>query len=132
MIKYSNLKQNDLYQIFESLNTMILICSSDNGVDFQIKSVNKAFLKLQKKRYEDVVGLDINDICTQPKFVGLLEELKAIYQTAQKSEFMINLYKNGKFYGWRETKLLKLSSGDIAIVHDDHTLEHTSLYHLKQ
>ena len=127
MIKYSNLKQNDLYQIFESLNTMILICSSDNGVDFQIKSVNKAFLKLQKKRYEDVVGLNIDDICTQPKFVGLLEELKSIYQTAQKSEFTINLYKNGKFYGWRETKLLKLSSGDIAIVYDDHTLEHTSL-----
>lgn len=123
MIRYENLQTNDFYGIFESLSSAIVICTYEPLI---IKWANSGFEKSQKKKYEEFIGKNLDTLFTKQQFLGLQEELHLLNQTMKKREFTLNFYKNGKLYGWREMKLFKLSLGDVAIVYDDHTIEHTN------
>ncbi len=108
--------------IFNNMSSGVIVYSVVNdGEDFIILDLNRAALKIQKAKKQDVLGNRVQDIFPELKETGLLAAFKRIVRTGRPERLSVTLKDGGKISCWREYYVYRLSSGEIVTIYDDVT-----------
>ncbi|MBN2323334.1 MAG: PAS domain-containing protein [Spirochaetes bacterium] len=132
--------QNALYEselrlrtLFDTISSAVVVYdTADNGRNFIIKNMNRAALRIEKVKPDEVVGKNVVEIFPGIKKYGLFEVFQRVYMTNKPEKFPVSYYEDGRISGWRENYVYKLPSGEIVAVYDDVTEKMQTLTELQE
>lgn len=93
----------------------------DQGNDFILKDINKAGEEIEQQSRENLIGHKISQMFPDTKECRLLDLFREVWQTGTPVHQPISHHKDGALLGWRENRVYKLPTGEIATIYDDVT-----------
>jgi two-component system sensor histidine kinase/response regulator len=132
--------QNALYEseirlriLFDNISSAVVVYdTADNGRNFIIKNMNRAALRIEKVKPDEVVGKNVVEMFPGIKKFGLFKVFQRVYRTNKPERFPVSYYEDGRISGWRENYVYKLPSGEIVAVYNDETEKMRALQELKE
>ncbi|MFW5976593.1 MAG: HD domain-containing phosphohydrolase [Bacillota bacterium] len=120
--KTLNIKENKYRKLFNNMKEGVAIYEPvDEGKNFKFLNINKAGLKIDDLKRENVIGKKVTEVFPGIKDFGLFEILQKVNKTGESEVYPITLYEDDRISGYRHNFLYKLPSGEIAAVYSDET-----------
>src|SRR5690625_321148 len=95
--------------------------AGESGMDYIIKDVNPAALKIENWRRADVIGKPLAIVRPGVEQFGIIEIFRRVWETGQAMHYPAQVYKDGPEERWYENTVFKLPSGEVVAVYDDVT-----------
>jgi len=112
----------DYREIIEQVADCIAVYEAvDGGSDFIFREFNSKAEKTEHISREEVLGKSIKDVFPGVVEFGLFEVLKRVYVSGKKESFPLRFYKDERIEGWRESEIMKMSSGHLLVTYRDLT-----------
>lgn len=112
-----------LKAMVEKIHSGIVFCqATENGEDFEIKSLNTAAQIIENVSEADAVGQLFSKTFPYSLQSGLFSVLKRVYQNGSAEHLPTSYYIGNQIEGWRENYIYRLPSKEIAIVYNDETI----------
>jgi PAS domain S-box-containing protein len=93
------------------------------GKDYIIKEFNKAALKTEGKKIEDVIGKSLFDLRPNIDQYGLIDIFKKVWETGETTHYPAKVYVDDKYYNWYENHVFKIPNGEIVAIYEDVTAQ---------
>ena len=94
-----------------------------SAADYRLKDFNRASLRMEGRRSEDVLGKSLADLSLGGGETGLVETLWRVWRTGDPERFAARRYSNELLTTWYDTFLFKLPAGEIVAIYNDVTAE---------
>ncbi len=108
--------------IFEQTSSGVAVYRPvDNGEDFEFIDYNPAGARLDQTSREAVIGRRVTERFPGIREMGLLTVLQRVARTGAPEDLPLSQYQDDRIAGWRETRVFRLSSGEVVAVYDDLT-----------
>ncbi len=101
--------------VYEVLN------SGESSMDYIIKRINSAGLKIENMREEDCLGKPLGQVRPGVDEFGIISVLKKVWETGETINYPAKIYKEGTQKRWYENTVYKLNPGEIVAVYADVT-----------
>lgn len=89
-LSVDSIKSKVFQNIFDVVNSAIVVLSSNDGKTFFIQDANSSFLMIGKRKKKEIINKDFQDIFPQIEQTGLLEVLQRVYKSGIKENFSIH------------------------------------------
>jgi len=108
--------------MFAQMRSAVAVYSAvDNGQDFVFTDFNPAAESIDKISKEQVLGRRITEVFPAIREFGLLAVMANVWRTGVSAHHPVQLYKDSRIAGWRETYIYKLPTGELVTLYDDVT-----------
>lgn len=126
-LSVDSIKSKVFQNIFDVVNSAIVVLSSNDGKTFFIQDANSSFLMIGKRKKKEIINKDFQDIFPQIEQTGLLEVLQRVYKSGIKENFSIHFNKNKKTFATRENQVFKVSEDILVLMYDDITISQDTI-----
>jgi two-component system sensor histidine kinase/response regulator len=120
-LKLIEARYSDVFN--NSMNSIVVYKSEDNGKHFTIVDFNKAAEKSEKVLKKEVIGKRVSSVFPGIKEFGILDVFRRVWKSGQPEYFPAKVYKDKRIAGWRENYIFKLDTGEIVAIYSDLTKE---------
>lgn len=119
-------------QLIENMSSgMVVYQPLQDGSDFVIKAVNKAFQRIERVPEEGVVNARLTEVLPQAVDMGLLAALRRVHRTGIPETLETEITTE-RTTGWRNNYIYRLPSGEVVQVYDDVTEQKRAEQRLRQ
>ncbi|MDE2487833.1 MAG: hypothetical protein KGO51_10580 [Alphaproteobacteria bacterium] len=113
-------------EIFSLVNSGIAVYRAvDGGENFVFADLNPAAQSIDRIGWAEVRDRLVTDAFPGVAEFGLLDVLRRVWRTGIPETLPLSLYSDGRIAGWRENRVFRLPSGEVAAIYDDRTREMT-------
>ena len=108
--------------MFEHMSSGVAVYESvDNGEDFVFRAFNPEAERITRISQREALGNRLLDLFPHMDKSGFLGALQRVWKTGQEEHLPPFFYKDEKREGWRENRIYKLPTGEVAALFDDIT-----------
>jgi two-component system cell cycle sensor histidine kinase/response regulator CckA len=108
--------------LFENISNGVAIYRAvDNGNDFVLVDFNKAAETISGLSRNEVVSRSVREVFPGVEQFGLLDLLRATWETGRSTHHPISKYSDARLEIWTENFICKLPSGEVVAVFSDVT-----------
>lgn len=108
--------------LFDGMSDGVAIYEAiDAGADFVFVDYNRAGRKMDNLPWADAVGRRLTEVFPGVEEFGLLAVLKRVWETGVAEQLPTSIYKDGRVSYWRNNKVYRLPSGEVAAIYSDET-----------
>ncbi len=108
--------------IFSNMTSgMALYRPLEDGLDFVFINVNPAGERMDDISARDVIGRRVTEVFPGVESFGLLDIFRRVAGTGVPEYYPSALYRDERLRVWRDNRVYKLPSGEIAAIYDDIT-----------
>jgi len=108
--------------MFDHMTSGVVVYrAEDDGADFTIVDVNKAYERIEGVSRRDALGRSYAEICPHYKGTNLEASLKSVWRSGHFESGSLILSDAGDILGWRDYNAYRLPSGEIVAIFDDVT-----------
>ncbi|MDF1577644.1 MAG: PAS domain S-box protein [Desulfobulbales bacterium] len=109
-------------ELFDNMSSGVVVLEpSAAGDGFLVVNFNRAAERIEGKKRQDLIGLDITEALPATVSNGLLEVYRRVWADGSPARHPVAIYRDERIEMWKENYIYKLPSGEIVNVYDDIT-----------
>ncbi|UCG32980.1 MAG: PAS domain-containing protein [Phycisphaerales bacterium] len=109
-------------ELYDTMSSGVAVYRpKEDGSDFIFTGMNRAGLRIDNIREEQIVGRSVLEAFPSVREIGLFDVFQRVFRTGIPDHLPARLYDDGRVSHWVENYVYKLPSGEIVAIYDDVT-----------